>query len=92
MYPMKVKQGLGTYKYQRFWSMLDQFIVSQAMLNPTNNLYLKKTSGQIYSQGWLLTDDNDAPGKKPYRNYLGSRYQGGYSDHLPVFLDMYFKK
>jgi hypothetical protein len=92
MYPMKVKQGLGTYKYQGFWNMLDQFIVSQAMLNPTNNVYLKNTSGQIYTQDWLLTDDDDAPGKKPYRTYLGSRYQGGYSDHLPVFLDMYFKK
>lgn len=92
MYNLKVKQGLGTYKFQGFWNMIDQFIVSQVMLNPTNNVYLKKTSAQIYSQDWLLMDDDDAPGKKPFRTYSGSRYQGGYSDHLPIFLDMYFKK
>lgn len=92
MYNMKEKQGLGTYKYQGFWDLIDQFIVSPQMLNPSNNLYLKRTSAQIYKQDWLLEDDQESPGGKPFRTYVGSRYQGGYSDHLPVFLDIYFKK
>lgn len=92
MFNLKEKQGLGTYKFQGFWDLIDQFMVTQAMLNPENNVYVKRTSGQIYSQDWLLEEDMEAPGKKPYRTYLGSRYQGGYSDHLPVFLDIYFRK
>ena len=27
-------------------------------------------------------------GKKLFRTYIGPKYQGGYSDHLPVFIDI----
>jgi hypothetical protein len=33
---------------------------------------------------FLLEDDEKYGGKKPYRTYLGPKYLGGYSDHLPL--------
>ena len=35
---------------------------------------------------FLLETDATHMGYKPYRTYLGPRYIGGYSDHLPIFL------
>ncbi|MGM0648920.1 MAG: hypothetical protein ACQES1_00265, partial [Bacteroidota bacterium] len=26
---------------------------------------------------------------KPYRTYIGYKYHGGYSDHLPVYLKLF---
>jgi hypothetical protein len=27
-------------------------------------------------------------GKKPFRTYYGMKYLGGFSDHLPVYLEL----
>ena len=92
MYNFKVKEGLGTYKYQGYWNMLDQWIVSQGLMDNQSKSYLKSNSGQIFKRPWLMQDDPDAPGQKPFRTYGGSFYYGGYSDHLPIYLDIFFNK
>ena len=33
-------------------------------------------------------DDENYGGKKLFRTYVGPRYQGGFSDHLPVYIDL----
>lgn len=40
---------------------------------------------------FLLTSDKQYTGTKPFRTWLGYRYQGGFSDHLPVMLEIRFK-
>ncbi len=90
MHYMKVKMGLGTYKYKAFWNMLDQFIVSQSLLSKDANVYTKYNSARIYMKSWLMEDDVEAPGRKPFRTYGGAYYYGGYSDHFPIFLDLFF--
>jgi hypothetical protein len=35
----------------------------------------------------LLTDDRKDGDKKPFRTYNGYSYNGGVSDHLPVYAD-----
>jgi predicted extracellular nuclease len=92
MYNFKVEQGLGTYKFQGYWNMLDQYMVSQGLMNPESKVFLKQNSAQIYSKQWLLTEDTDNPGQKPFRTYGGAIYYGGYSDHLPIYLDIFFNK
>ncbi|NJO88702.1 MAG: hypothetical protein HC831_06855 [Chloroflexia bacterium] len=47
-----------------------------------------KENAHIFSADFLLTDDEAYTGKKTFRTYLGYKYLGGYSDHLPVFLDL----
>ena len=36
----------------------------------------------------MLEEDDKYGGTTPYRMYNGMRYKGGYSDHLPVLLEM----
>ena len=42
----------------------------------------------IFYRDFLLKDDDTYFGKKPFRTFIGPRYEGGYSDHLPVFVDI----
>ncbi|MDZ7776740.1 MAG: hypothetical protein U5L09_14620 [Bacteroidales bacterium] len=35
-----------------------------------------------------MQEDERYGGTKPFRTYSGPRYIGGYSDHLPVFMDI----
>lgn len=37
---------------------------------------------------FLLEEDNVYGGDTPFRTYKGMRYHGGYSDHLPVLLEL----
>jgi len=83
MLPMDGQPGLGTNKQQSEWGILDQLILSA-------RLRLKTTGAHIFSPDFLLLPDERWLGKKPFRTYNGMVYQGGYSDHLPVWLDLSF--
>lgn len=87
----KEKKDLGTYKYRFEWNMLDQFIVSSALLEKKNKLYLHAADAHIMRKEWLLKDDAKYPGKEPHRTFTGPRYRGGFSDHLPMYLDLRIK-
>ncbi|MFT6746793.1 MAG: putative extracellular nuclease [Glaciecola sp.] len=76
-------QAYGSLKYKRNWQVFDQFIVSKNMTNKGN---VQVSEVRIYSPEWLLEKDKKYGGKKPNRTYLGPRYHGGISDHLPVVL------
>lgn len=48
----------------------------------------KPLMAAIFYRDFLLKDDDTYFGKKPFRTFIGPRYEGGYSDHLPVFIDV----
>ncbi len=79
----------GSYKYKYQWNTFDQFIVSSPLLSCQSGLCARKSSAHIFRSDFLLTEDDNYPGLKPFRTYLGPRYKGGYSDHLPVYLDLF---
>lgn len=83
MLPMEGKPGEGTNKHQSEWGILDQLIIS-------SQLRSKTTGAHIFKPDFLMLDDERWLGKKPFRTYNGMVYQGGYSDHLPVWLDLSF--
>lgn len=80
----------GSYKYQGQWSFIDQIIVSRNLIDPESSCpFLMPTAkGNVFDAGFLLIDDERYLGKKMFRTYLGFRYQGGYSDHLPIYVDI----
>ena len=41
----------------------------------------------VFHSSFLLTEDKKYGGVQPFRTYYGMKYQGGYSDHLPVWAD-----
>ena len=67
----------ATYRYHGEWRSLDQMLCSQALAIQNNGC-------EIGDLPFLLEDDEKYGGKKPFRTYLGPRYLGGYSDHLPL--------
>ena len=78
----------GTYKYQGKWNVLDQFMVNGSMLMEENGMYIKDFEAHIFDGEFLLENDDKYYGKKPYRTNLGPRYHGGFSDHLPIYVDL----
>lgn len=73
----------GTYRWQGDWGSLDHIVVSRS-LKP----YVK--SCRIFDAPFLLEEDSKYGGVKPRRNYQGPRYLNGYSDHLPLVLEIAF--
>jgi len=84
--PLSLK-GKGTNKYRGKWSLIDQIIVSGNLLTG-KRLKTSAESFQIFSPDFLLEKDETNLGKKPNRTYDGFKYHGGFSDHLPVFVDL----
>jgi hypothetical protein len=78
----------GTYKYRGSWEMIDQVFVSSAMIS--SGLCDPYKSLQIFSPDFLLQKDPAYTGQRPFPTYLGYKYMGGFSDHLPVMLTLYF--
>ena len=82
------KKGLGTNKHAGEWGILDQLIVSGALLRSSAAVHTSQNKAHIFSPDFLLEDDKAYLGKQPFRTYNGIKYQGGYSDHLPVYLEI----
>ncbi|NPA68242.1 MAG: endonuclease [Chlorobi bacterium] len=81
----------GSHKHAGEWGVLDQIIVSGNLLNKLNKLYTSPDNVHVLNAPFLLEDDNNYTGKKPFRTYTGFRFHDGYSDHLPVYLDLFRK-
>ena len=84
---MKGKKG-GTYRYRGEWGILDQFIVSEGLLKRKSSIRTSTKQVQIMRHPFLLEEDDKFGGEKPFRTYNGMKYQGGFSDHLPIILDL----
>jgi len=83
------KEVKGTLKYGSEWSFFDQFIVSETLLSNKTGLYLKNKSGHIFDAPFILEKDEKNLGVKPKRTHIGFKYNGGFSDHLPIFIDIF---
>jgi endonuclease/exonuclease/phosphatase family metal-dependent hydrolase len=81
------KSKTGSYKYGRDWNFLDQIIVSGELLDERNRFRLLPGSVAIFQAPFLLIEDKSYRGKRPKKTYHGRKYEGGYSDHLPVYAD-----
>lgn len=88
MYRFLRMQNVGTHKHEDFWGCLDQIIVSPALLDERNSLYIVGREAHIFKADFMVEPDEKYDGYKVFRTYSGPRYLGGYADHLPVFVRM----
>jgi exonuclease III len=86
-YPLQLK-NVGSHKYQNDWSLIDQVIVNYGLVKSNTGLRIKGKEAFVYNPEFLLTKDEKYQGEKPNRTFLGMRYLGGYSDHLPIYVDI----
>lgn len=80
--------GQGSYKYQGVWGMIDQIIVSSSLLDQTQGLHTDPSKISVFQADYLIEQDQTFVGTKPFRTYTGYKFNGGYSDHLPVYIDL----
>jgi len=87
------RREVGSHKYQGVWGFLDQFWVSPALLDkkePDTNskscVWIDNVEDVHFP--FMLTEDESHMGHRPLRSFYGYRYEAGYSDHLPIRLDL----
>lgn len=85
-----LKDGYGTLAYRDSWNLFDNIIVSENLATgSTGTLKLKKAFkkyyGAIFRRPFLLQQEGQFKGY-PLRTFVGNNFQGGFSDHLPVFI------
>lgn len=77
------KEGIGTGAYRDSWNLFDQIILSYGLTEKEQEDYQLYKAG-IFSENYLIQKTGHFKGY-PFRTFGGSLYQGGYSDHFPVY-------
>ncbi len=84
--PMKplFNKGEGTLTFYKKWHLFDQIIFSRDFFDTdkSKHTFLKAA---ILKKDWLRFHKGKFKGS-PFRTYIGPWYQGGFSDHFPVYV------
>jgi hypothetical protein len=78
--------GEGSVADKDNWLMFDQIIVSQAIFTKGISYYLTFSDGKIFRNEQVLVKDPATGTSVINRTYTGDTYNGGVSNHLPVFV------
>lgn len=84
--PVRKSNILGTIKFMGAWELIDHFLVSPNLLNVNEPIFCGEGAMEILAHPYLMEEDRKFTGRKPRRTYVGPRYNGGVSDHLPIML------
>lgn len=87
-YDRMKERDFGTYYFQGKWGALDQMVVSGNLLRSDHSVRVYGNGAQVFKADFLLKKNRKTGEVSPRRTYAGESYQGGFSDHLPVFLDL----
>jgi endonuclease/exonuclease/phosphatase family metal-dependent hydrolase len=82
----------GSYKFEGAWQLIDQVLVSENLISGIEGPCVRTGSFRVFSPAFLLENDEKYGGQKPFRTYAGMVYQGGFSDHLPVLVDLFSRR
>lgn len=73
----------GSYRYKGEWESIDHILGSTYIYNKVDTAF-------VHAPQFLLEDDPQYGGYRPRRTYVGPRYHGGFSDHLPLVVRFTF--
>ena len=88
-----LRAGHGTLAYQDEWNLFDNIIVSENLATgSTGELKIKRSDnskfyGHIFRRPYMLQREGQYKGY-PLRTFVGTNFQSGYSDHLPVYINI----
>ena len=91
-YYLQMNENQGSHKYHGEWGVLDQLIISGNLLDKSAKFGTSLKKASVFMADFLLEEDENYTGKQPFRTYIGYKYHGGYSDHLPVYIEFTRKK
>jgi hypothetical protein len=75
--------GEGSLAYRDRWNLFDQMLFSEALIDPPPQTW-RLWKARVFQPAYLKTKEGRYRGY-PLRTYAGGNYQGGYSDHFPVY-------
>jgi hypothetical protein len=78
------RQGLGTTGFRDTWSLFDQILISQPLLESDYSSFQYYKAG-IFNKLYLTHRSGRYKGY-PLRSFSNGRFTGGYSDHFPVYV------
>lgn len=76
------RKGIGSNAWRDSWNLFDQIALSEHLLDDDGYRYY---GTRIYNEPYLRLKEGNFAGY-PFRTFVGSTYQGGFSDHFPVFV------
>ena len=86
-----LKAGYGSLAYRDDWNLFDNIIVSENLATgSTGELKLQRVGdtkfyGGIFRRPYMIQKEDQYKGY-PLRTFVGNNFQGGFSDHLPVYI------
>ena len=90
-YAALLKAGYGTLAYGDAWNIFDNIVVSGNLLdNEKGKLQIQKSEkskfyGNIFRRHYMVQKEGQYKGY-PLRTFVGNNFQGGFSDHFPVYI------
>lgn len=87
------RSGAGTLAYNGMWNLFDQIVVTANLATGSAGGFRlqheadSEYRGRIFSPAYLLETEGTYRGY-PFRSFAGKNYRGGFSDHLPVYIDL----
>ncbi|MFM2286776.1 MAG: hypothetical protein RLZZ543_2273 [Bacteroidota bacterium] len=85
-------ENVGSHPYKGEWGFLDQIIVSGSIIKGDNHLKTYFNQAKAFRADFLIEKNEKFNNWQTKRTYGGKNYLGGYSDHLPVFVNLYMGK
>ena len=80
------RMGMGTLAWRDSWNLFDQILVSRRLVQH-NAQYLRLYKAGIFNPDFLITPTGPYKGY-PFRAMKNNRYNKGYSDHFPVYIQL----
>jgi predicted extracellular nuclease len=78
------RDKLGSLTYNGKWNLFDQIIITKNFTTEKSGQHTFKHA-EVFNKEWLKIFKGKLKGS-PFRTYIGPWYQGGFSDHFPVYL------
>jgi hypothetical protein len=83
MFPL-FRKGVGSLYYRDGMNLFDQIIMTPSLLGNDYSSY-KLAQARVFNSTFLVQKDGQYKGY-PLRSFVGTVWQGGYSDHFPVYV------
>ena len=90
-YADMLKAGFGTLAYGDAWNIFDNIVVTENLAKGSSGVLKLQTApgskfyGNIFKQPYMVQKEGQYKGY-PLRTYVGNNFQGGFSDHFPVYI------
>ncbi len=78
------RNGIGTLAYRDSWNNFDQIILTPALVTEDRSKW-SYYKANIFKKPYMINQEGKYKGY-PKRTHAGGKFQGGFSDHFPVYI------